>query len=73
MSRRLLLYRLLACALVATTPLVAGAKDFTLLNVSYDPTRELYVEVNKAFAKAWNAKTGDTVSVPGGHFKFPHP
>ena len=49
---------------------VAGAvlaKDFTLLNVSYDPTRELYVDVNKAFAAQWKAKTGDTVSIKQSH------
>ena len=43
------------------------AKDVSLLNVSYDPTRELYGEYNKAFAKYWQAKTGDTVSVKQSH------
>lgn len=43
------------------------AKDVTLLNVSYDPTRELYVEYNAAFAKFWKAKTGDVVSVKQSH------
>ncbi len=43
------------------------AKDVTLLNASYDPTRELYVEYNAAFAKYWQAKTGDTVSVKQSH------
>jgi sulfate transport system substrate-binding protein len=43
------------------------AKDVTLLNVSYDPTRELYAEYNAAFAKYWLAKTGDTVSVKQSH------
>jgi sulfate transport system substrate-binding protein len=43
---------------------VAGAqKPVTLLNVSYDPTRELYKEVNRAFADFWKAKTGETVNV----------
>lgn len=45
----------------------AAAKDFALLNVSYDPTRELYVEFNKAFAAHYKAKTGDTVSVKQSH------
>ena len=45
----------------------ALAKDITLLNVSYDPTRELYVDFNKAFAAHWKAKTGDTVSVKQSH------
>ena len=39
------------------------AKDVSLLNVSYDPTRELYGEYNKAFAKYWQAKTGDVVAL----------
>lgn len=43
------------------------AKDVTLLNVSYDPTRELYVGFNKAFAAQWKAKTGDTVAVKQSH------
>lgn len=44
-----------------------AAKDVTLLNVSYDPTRELYVEFNKAFAAHWKAKTGDVVTVKQSH------
>jgi hypothetical protein len=43
------------------------AKDITLLNVSYDPTRELYVDFNKAFAAHWKAKTGDNVIVKQSH------
>src|SRR5450631_2095454 len=46
---------------------LAAAKDITLLNVSYDPTRELYQDYNAAFAKYWKAKTGDTVSVKQSH------
>ena len=45
----------------------AAAKDVTLLNVSYDPTRELYQDYNKAFAKYWKTKTGDDVSVKVSH------
>jgi len=45
----------------------AHAKDISLLNVSYDPTREFYAEYNGAFAKFWKAKTGDTVTVKGSH------
>ena len=41
----------------------AHAADVKLLNVSYDPTRELYKEYNPAFAKFWKAKTGDTVTI----------
>jgi ABC-type sulfate transport system substrate-binding protein len=39
----------------------------TLLNVSYDPTRELYVEYNAAFAKHWKAKTGQDVTIKQSH------
>jgi sulfate transport system substrate-binding protein len=45
----------------------AFAKPVELLNVSYDPTRELYVEYNAAFAKHWKAKTGDDVTVKQSH------
>ena len=46
---------------------LAAAKDVTLLNVSYDPTRELYQDYNAAFAKYWLGKTGDKVSVKQSH------
>ncbi len=55
---------LLALAALAVT---AVAKDIELLNVSYDPTRELYVEYNKAFAKYWKEKTGDNVTIKQSH------
>jgi len=45
----------------------AHAASTTLLNVSYDPTRELYEDYNKAFAVYWKSKTGDTVSVNQSH------
>jgi sulfate/thiosulfate-binding protein len=51
----------------ALWPAVARAKEITLLNVSYDPTRELYQEYNTAFAKYWKAKTGDDVTVKASH------
>lgn len=57
-------------ALFAATVLLTSAswaKDITLLNVSYDPTRELYREFNTAFAKHWKAKTGDDVKVEQSH------
>jgi len=60
--------RLLAALALSTLAVgAAHAKDVTLLNVSYDPTRELYVDFNKAFATHWKAKTGDTVSVKQSH------
>jgi sulfate transport system substrate-binding protein len=58
---------LLAAVALSSLATVAGAKDVSLLNVSYDPTRELYVDFNKAFATYWKAKTGDTVSVKQSH------
>lgn len=46
----------------------AGGKGpVTLLNVSYDPTRELYVDYNQAFAKYWKAKTGQDVTIKQSH------
>ena len=59
---------LLAAAFVSlagTGP--ALAEETTLLNVSYDPTRELYQELNVAFARQWKAKTGSTVTVRQSH------
>ncbi|MBP1881822.1 sulfate ABC transporter substrate-binding protein [Sinorhizobium mexicanum] len=41
--------------------------DTTILNVSYDPTRELYKEVNAAFAEKWKADTGETVTIQTSH------
>ena len=49
---------------LAVAPLLHAAE---LLNVSYDPTRELYQDFNAAFAKYWKAKTGDTVVVNQSH------
>ena len=63
MKLKSLLSLLAAVALTGT----ALAKDIELLNVSYDPTRELYVDYNAAFAKYWQAKTGDTVTVKQSH------
>jgi hypothetical protein len=45
----------------------ALAQSVTLLNVSYDPTRELYQDVNAAFAKYWKAKTGQDVTIQQSH------
>jgi sulfate/thiosulfate transport system substrate-binding protein len=56
--------------LVAATVLCAArvqAAEVTLLNVSYDPTRELYVDYNAAFAKYWKAKTGQDVKINQSH------
>jgi len=53
-----------AVALIAPT---VHAADITLLNVSYDPTRELYQDVNKAFAAKWKAQTGDNLTIKASH------
>jgi sulfate transport system substrate-binding protein len=58
------LIALLAIAILASA---AAAKTIELLNVSYDPTRELYVDYNAAFAAFWKAKTGDDVVVKQSH------
>ena len=56
-------------AAVGFTTVAASAvlADTTLLNVSYDPTRELYKAVNEAFAKDWKAKTGEKVTIEQSH------
>jgi sulfate/thiosulfate-binding protein len=59
---------IIAAALSAFAVLqTAQAADITLLNVSYDPTRELYQDVNTAFAKEWKGKTGDNVKIKQSH------
>src|SRR5450830_1571264 len=73
MSSRRSLFRLpllAAAAILATgtlTALPAAAQTVNLLNVSYDPTRELYVDYNAAFAKYWKAKAGQDVSIKQSH------
>lgn len=62
--RRSFLTALAATALLAGT---AQAQTVTLLNVSYDPTRELYREFNAAFAEHWQAQTGKTLTVQQSH------
>lgn len=55
---------LLAAGVLASSALAA---DITLLNVSYDPTRELYAEFNKAFATAYQKETGKSVEIKQSH------
>ncbi|MEZ0209567.1 MAG: sulfate ABC transporter substrate-binding protein [Methylophilus sp.] len=50
-----------------SSPLAAWAAEVSLLNVSYDPTRELYQDYNAAFAKHWKDKTGDNVIIKQSH------
>jgi sulfate transport system substrate-binding protein len=62
------LIRAVALALLLSFGSPAQAqKNITLLNVSYDPTRELYQEFNAAFAKYWQGKTGEIVTVNQSH------
>jgi sulfate/thiosulfate-binding protein len=67
-TRRQLIQALAATALTASAlSAVAQPAPVTLLNVSYDPTRELYVEVNAAFIKHWKARTGQDVTIKQSH------
>ncbi len=59
-------FALVTAAALALTALPALAQT-TLLNVSYDPTRELYQDFNAAFGKAWKAKTGETLTFKQSH------
>jgi sulfate transport system substrate-binding protein len=62
-----LLGSLALTATIASAALAQAPAPVTLLNVSYDPTRELYVEFNTAFAKHWKAKTGQDVTIKQSH------
>lgn len=52
---------------LALAALPSFAADVSLLNVSYDPTREFYADVNKVFREQWKAKSGDTLTVKASH------
>jgi sulfate/thiosulfate-binding protein len=58
---------LFASALVLLLVGTASGKEIFLLNVSYDPTRELYQEYNDAFAKHWKATTGEDIGIRQSH------
>lgn len=64
MKRRDLIAAAVGAALV---PGSAGAQSTTLLNVSYDPTREFYQDVNRTFATDWKARTGETLTLRTTH------
>ena len=57
----------LALLVLGFATYTAQAAEVKLLNVSYDPTRELYKDYNTVFAKYWKAKTGDDVSISQSH------
>jgi sulfate/thiosulfate-binding protein len=61
------LWVVLSLILALSVQDLAQGGNVTLLNVSYDPTRELYQDFNAAFAKYWKAKTGQTVTVEQSH------
>ncbi|HLD49728.1 MAG TPA: sulfate ABC transporter substrate-binding protein [bacterium] len=63
----LILISLLTLTQGVIAPLLAESKEVTLLNVSYDPTRELYKEVNEAFGRQWKEKTGQAVVINQSH------
>ena len=65
LGRRLARLGLTAALLASAT--AARADEVTLLNVSYDPTREFYQDYNQAFAKHWQAQTGEAVQVRQSH------
>ena len=58
---------LLALVLALAVHPAQAQKPVTLLNVSYDPTRELYQDINTAFAKLWKDKTGDILTIQQSH------
>ncbi|CAN7170558.1 sulfate ABC transporter substrate-binding protein [Phyllobacterium sp. LjRoot231] len=63
----LTLAAVLLTATAAIQPMSAAHADTTLLNVSYDPTRELYKDFNAAFAAKWKADTGETLTIQTSH------
>src|SRR5688500_7900481 len=65
--KRRLLLALAVSVFIGGAGSVAQAAEVTLLNVSYDPTRELYNDFNKSFGEYWKKKTGDTVKINQSH------
>jgi len=68
MKKHLTIFTAIAATLLgAAQPAAVQAAPVSLLNVSYDPTRELYVAINAAFAKSYKAQTGDDVTIRQSH------
>lgn len=66
-TARLLAYTALAASLTMGFAVTAHAQDKTLINVSYDPTRELYREYNDAFVRHWQETAGESVAIQVTH------
>ena len=62
-----MLKKLIVAAALAALPVVAQAASSELLNVSYDPTRELYKNINSAFIAQWKQQSGDTLKIQQSH------
>ena len=67
MTYPIFLRPLIGTAILGLAPLVGAQAATTLLNVSYDPTRELYQAINSAFVNDWKANTGDTLEIQQSH------
>ena len=67
LSRRLLVLAVAAAPLVVASPPASAERAVELLNVSYDPTRELYRDINEQFTQAWKKQTGQTVTIRQSH------
>jgi sulfate/thiosulfate-binding protein len=67
LQRKLISLSVVPLIIVLGTFNAAFAKEVKILNVSYDPTRELYQEINKEFAGYWKDKTGDVVTINQSH------
>jgi sulfate transport system substrate-binding protein len=66
--RAVLFVRIFALlTLLSLVPVPVPATDVTLLNVSYDPTRELYQDINAAFGASWKKTAGQSVDIKGSH------
>ena len=61
------LFSILAAIILGAVPMHAAENALTLLNVSYDPTRELYQDLNAAFVRIWKGQTGQVVTVHQSH------
>ena len=73
-TRRSVLFSALLVSSIQFGGMGFAFADTTLLNVSYDPTRELYKEFNEAFAAKWKADTGETVTIrPARPCKYKNP